>query len=161
MKTIFRIVIIMTIVLAVAGALYAVGQSEWAAAQLASDRPAMTEGAEGGRPMPDVSSAAATLGVTTEALTAAIGSFPPDYGQAAATLGLPVTEVQAALESSLGAMRGERGAGGEQGGGFNVASLATFLRILLPMAVVIAGVTALRALWDWNRRRNRQPMTAA
>ena len=72
MKTAFRIVIILTVVLAVAGGLYAVGQSEWATAQLASDRPAMTEGAEGGRPMPDVSSAAATLGVTTAASTAAI-----------------------------------------------------------------------------------------
>ena len=93
-------------------------------------------------------------------LTAAIGSFPPDYAQAAA-LGLPTADVQAAVEASFGALRGERGAGGEQGGAFNVASPATFLRILLPMAVVIASVAALRALWDWGRRRNRQPVTAA
>lgn len=85
MKTLLRIVIILTVALAVTGALYAVGQTEWATARLASNRPAMAEGAEGGRPMPDVSGAATTLGVTTEALTAAIGSFPPDYEQAAAT----------------------------------------------------------------------------
>ena len=109
--------------------------------------------------MPDVSGAATTLGVTTEALTAAIGSFPPDYEQAAATLGLPAADVQAAVEASLGAMRGERREAGEQGGAFNVASLATFGQVLLPMAVVIAGVTAMRGLWEW-RRRHRQPAEA-
>jgi hypothetical protein len=160
MKTLLRIVIILAVALAVTGALYVVGQSEWAMAQLAGDRPAMAEGAEGGRPMPDMSGAAATLGVTTEALTAAFGSFPPDYEQAAATLGLPEADVQAAVEASLGALRGERREGGEQGGAFNVASLATFGRVLLPMVIVIASVTALRTLWDWGRQRNRQPATA-
>lgn len=58
-------------------------------------------------------------------------------------------------------MRGERREAGEQGGAFNVASLATFGQVLLPMAVVIApGVgSAIRGLWEW-RRRHRQPAEA-
>ena len=103
-----------------------------------------------------VASAAATLGVTTEALTATIGGFPPDYAAAATTLGLAEADVQAAVEASLGAMRAG-GEGGERGGGaFTAAGLATFARILLPMVIVIAAVSGLRGLWDRSRRRHRQ-----
>ena len=163
MKTLLRIVIILAVALAVTGALYAVGQREWATAQLAGDRPAMVEGGAGGRPMPDLASAVATLDVTTEALTAAIGGFPPDYTAAATTLGLAEVDVQAAVEASLGAMRpgGEGVRGGEHGGAaFNVASLAAFGRVLLPMVIVIAAVTGLRTLWDKSRRPHRQPAAA-
>ena len=159
MKTLLRIVIILAVALAVTGALYAVGQSEWATAQLAGDRPAMTEGGAGGRPMPNLAGAAATLGVTSEALTAAIGGFPPDYTAAATTLGLAEADVQAAVEASRGAVRA--GGEGEHGGGaFNMANSVTFGRVLLPMVIVIAAVSGLRALWDRSRRRHHQPAAA-
>ena len=159
MKTLLRIMIILAVALAVTGALYTFGQSEWAAAQLAGDRPTLAEGGAGGRPMPDLASAAATLGVTGEALTAAIGGFPPDYAAAATTLGLAEADVQAAVEASLGAMRAG-GEGEHSGGAFNVANSVTFGRVLLPMVIVIAAVSGLRALWDWSRRRHHQPAAA-
>ncbi|MEJ6722697.1 YHYH protein [Ilumatobacter sp.] len=61
-------------------------------------------GAEGAAP--DLSEAAATLGVTQQELQAALGGPPPDFDAAAETLGVTVDELQAALPDPGGAPQG-------------------------------------------------------
>ena len=52
---------------------------------------------------PDLSEAAATLGVTVEELAAALGGPPPDFEAAAETLGISVEELVAVLPGAPGA----------------------------------------------------------
>lgn len=160
MKTLIRLAIILLVALAVVGITYGASQSPWVTQQLGA-----TPGAGEDRGRPDMTAsladAAATLGVSTEALSAALGGMPPDYASAAATLGLDEADVQAAVDASLAARFGARpeGAGEEHGGhesGLNADTLTTFVRILLPVVLVIAGVTLLRSLADWLRRRRAQ-----
>ena len=61
-------------------------------------------GAQGGAP--DFSAAAATLGVTQEALQAALGGPPPDFDAAAEILGVTVDELRAALPAPDGVSQG-------------------------------------------------------
>lgn len=51
---------------------------------------------------PDLSEAAATLGVTEQELLAALGGPPPDFDAAAATLGVTVAELEAAMPAAPG-----------------------------------------------------------
>jgi hypothetical protein len=166
-KTLLRISIILLAALAVTGATYVVSQSTWATAQLAA--PGGGEGGEGrperGTP-PDFSanlaSAAATLGVTTEALSEALGGMPPDFAQAAQSLGLAEADVQAAVEASLAASGfGGGGEGGERGGGFNAAALSTFTRILLPMALMIGGVVLIQLVVERVKQRRTRALPGA
>ncbi len=165
MKTLIRLTIILLVALAVVGITYGLSQSSWATQQFG----ASGAGEEHGRPdmTASLADAATTLSVSTEALSAALGDMPPDYAGAAATLGLDEAEVQAAVDASLAVSFGTRpdGAGEERGGhesGFNANTLTTFVRILVPIALMIAGVTLLRSLAGWLRRRRAQaqPMPA-
>ena len=166
MKTLTRLAIILLVALAVVGITYGVSQSMWATQQLGS-MPAAGE--ERGRPdiTASLADAAATLGVSVDDLSAALGGMPPDYAQAATMLGLDEAAVQAAVDASLAASFGARpeGAGEERGGhesGFNASTLTTFVRILLPVALMIGGVTLLSSVAGWLRRRQAQaqPMPA-
>ena len=165
MKTLIRIGIILLAALAVTGVTYAVSQSAWATAQFAAGG-ARGEGRPGGEfdPSTALTSAAATLGVESEALVAALGDMPSDYAQAAQTLGLPEADVRAAVEASLAAGFGERpggrGEGGEHGGG-NLFAFAAFIRILLPMALMIGAVTLIRAVAARLQRRRALATPAA
>lgn len=166
MKTLIRLTIILLVALAVVGITYGASQSSWATQQFGA-----TSGAGEARGRPDMTAsladAAATLGVSAEALSAALGDMPPDYASAAATLGLDEAEVQAAVDASLAASFGARpgGAVEERGGhesGFNANTLTTFVRILLPVVLMVAGVTLLRSVAGWlgRRRAQAQPMPA-
>lgn len=65
------------------------------------------QGGPGGQPMIDLAGAAAHLGVTEDALTAALGDAsqgPPDFATAAATLGVTEAELIAALGIPEGGM---------------------------------------------------------
>lgn len=72
-----------------------------------------------------------------------------------------------AFDPSTAASAGERpsgrGEGGEHGGGVNLFAFAAFLRILLPMALMIGAVTLIRAVAARvQRRRDRAaPATGA
>jgi len=156
-KTLFRLLVILLVALAVVGATYGVSQSTWATQQLGA-----TPAASEDRAQPDLTAsladAAATLGVPAEALSEALGGMPPDYASAAATLGLDETDVQSAVDASLAASFGARPDGGGedrggQNGGFSLSTLTTFSRILLPVVLMIAGVTLLRSLLGWLQRR--------
>ncbi len=166
MKTLIRIGIILLAALAVTGVTYAVSQSAWATAQFAAGGE-RGEGRPGGEfdPSTALTSAAATLGVESEALVAALGDMPSDYAQAAQTLGLPEANVRAAVEASLAAGFGERpggrGEGGEHGGGGNLFAFAAFIRILLPMALMIGAVTLIRAVAARLQRRRALATPAA
>lgn len=156
MKTLIRITIILAVVLAVTTGIYMAGQSEWVTQQIAGEA---TAGGESGRPTPDYTGAAATLGVDASALAAALGGFPPNYAQAAATLGIDAAAVQSAVEGSLGAMMGQRGAGHEgAAGGFQIASMAGFGKILLQIALVVMGVSLIRMAVLWGKRRQLAPV---
>lgn len=158
MKTLIRITIILAVVLAVTIGIYAAGQSEWVTQQIAGEATTGT-GGESGRPTPDYTGAAATLGVDASALAAALGGFPPNYAQAAATLGIDAAAVQSAVEGSLGAMMGQRGAGHEgAAGGFQIASMAGFGKILLQIALVVMGVSLIRMAVLWGKRRQLAPV---
>ena len=166
MKTLTRLTIVLVVALAVVGITYGVSQSTWATQQLGS-MPAVGEERGWPDPTAGLADAAATLGVSADALSAALGDMPPDYASAAATLGLDEAEVQVAVEASLPVSFGARpeGAGEERGGhesGLNASTLTTFVRILLPVALMIAGVTLLRSVAGWLRRRQAQaqPMPA-
>lgn len=168
MKTVIRIVIILLAALTVTGVTYAVSQSAWATAQFAGvPGGEHGEGRPGGEfdPSTTLSSAAATLGVETETLVAALGDMPPDYAQAAQALGLPEADVRAAVEASLAASFGERprerGAGDEHGGGANGFAFAAFIRILLPMALMIGAVTLAQTVATRVRRRRTAPTIGA
>ena len=63
-----------------------------------------------GRPQIDFASAAAQLGVTEDALRAALGAPPPDFDTAAAQLGVTVDELIAALGIPTGGPQGGQGA---------------------------------------------------
>ena len=152
MKTGLRIVIILLAALAVTGVTYAVSQSAWFSQQLAA-----APGERGGERRDfdlsaGLSNAAQTLNVSVEELQAALGGMPPNYANAAQQLGLTEDEVRAAVEASLAAS-GEHREGGPPGG-FNAVALGAFGRILLPMALMIGGVTLVRAVTDRIKRRN-------
>ncbi|MCB0150447.1 MAG: hypothetical protein KDE01_22720, partial [Caldilineaceae bacterium] len=73
----------------------------------------------------------------------------------------------AAVDASLATSFGARpdGGGEERGGhesGFNANTLAAFVRILLPVVLMVAGVTLLRSVAGWlgRRRAQAQPMPA-
>lgn len=162
MKTGLRIVIILLAALAVTGVTYAVSQSAWFSQQLAA-----APGERGGERRDfdlsaGLSNAAQTLNVSVEELQAALGGMPPNYANAAQQLGLTEDEVRAAVEASLAASGMGRRPGDERGehreggppGGFNAVALGAFGRILLPMALMIGGVTLVRAVTDRIKRRN-------
>jgi hypothetical protein len=117
----------------------------------------------------NISEAAATLGVSAEQLSEALGGMPPDYAQAAQALGLAEDEVRAAVEANLAASMGQRlggefcggREGGEHGGGFNVPALATYLRILPPIVLMIGVVALVRAVVERVQRRNALPASNA
>ena len=160
MKTLIRLTIILLVAIAVVGITYGASQSSWATQQFGATSGA---GEEHGRPdmTASLADAATTLSVSTEALSAALGDMPPDYAGAAATLGLDEAEVQAAVDASLAVSFGARpDRGGEERGGhesgFNANTLTTFVRILVPIALMIAGVTLLRSLAGWLRGRRMQ-----
>ena len=64
---------------------------------------------EQGRPEIDFAAAAAQLGVTEDALRAALGAPPPDFDAAAAQLGVTVDELIAALGIPAGGPQGGQG----------------------------------------------------
>lgn len=80
--------------------------------QLPSGQPAdgQNQTDEQGRPQIDFASAAAQLGVTEDALRAALGAPPPDFDAAAAELGVTVDELIAALGLPAGGPNGGQGA---------------------------------------------------
>lgn len=165
MKTAIRVVIILLAALAVTGVTYAVSQSAWFNQQLAS-APGGRDGRERGELSAGLSSAAQRLGVSEAALQAALEGMPPNYTSAAQQLGLKEEEVRAAVEASLAARGlgrrpegtfGERREGGPAGG-FDAAALATFGRILLPMALMIGGVALVRVVLGRSKRRRAQPV---
>ena len=63
-----------------------------------------------GRPQIDFATAAAQLGVTEDALRAALGAPPPDFDAAAAQLGVTVEDLIAALGIPVGDPQGGQGA---------------------------------------------------
>lgn len=71
-----------------------------------ADRPPAQGHDRGGRPpMPDLSEAAAQLGVSEEALALALrnaGGPPPDFDKAAEALGVSTAELEAALPKPRG-----------------------------------------------------------
>lgn len=62
--------------------------------------------------------------------------------------------------ASAGERPGGRGEGGEHGGG-NLFAFAAFLRILLPMALMIGGVTLIRMAAARVQRRRTAPTIGA
>lgn len=82
-----------------------------------------------------MTSAAQTLGVSAEQLSETVSGFPTNDTQAAQTLGLAETTLRTAVENrfaaNLDAQAGGRPGRDQEGGGFNPAALATFVRILL------------------------------
>jgi len=174
MKNVIRLLIILAVALAVTGVLYVVSESEWATQQFASAPGAFPDGERGGEhparggqfePSANISEAAATLGVSAEQLSQALGGMPPDYAQAAQALGLAEDEVRAAVEASLAASMGVRPGGdfaggregGEHGGGFNASALTAYPRMLLPIVLMIGAVALVRAAVERLKRRNAQP----
>lgn len=59
-------------------------------------------GPPGGGGRPDFAAAAATLGVSEDALRNALGGPPPDFDAAAAALGISAAQIQAALDATTG-----------------------------------------------------------
>ncbi|HAJ34503.1 MAG TPA: hypothetical protein DCL15_02250 [Chloroflexi bacterium] len=153
MKTAIRVLIILLAALAVTGATYALSQNAWLSQQLAS-APGERGESRAFDLRANLAGAAQTLGVSVEELQAALGGMPPDYASAAQQLGLAEDDVRAAVETSLAAL-GEHREGGLSGG-FNAVTLATFGRILLPMALMIGGVALVRAVVERGRRRRVQ-----
>lgn len=164
MKTAIRVLIILLAALAVTGATYALSQSAWFSQQLAS-APGERGERRGFDLRANLADAAQTLGVSVEELQAALGGMPPDYASAAQQLGLAEDDVRAAVETSLSARGFGRRPDGEFGehregglsGGFNAVTLATFGRILLPMALMIGGVALVRAVGERSKRRRAHP----
>ena len=90
-----------------------------------------------------------------------MGDGPPHSAGGGEAGGRAEPEVQVAVAPSRPVSFGARpeGAGEERGGhesGLNASTLTTFVRILLPVALMIAGVTLLRSVAGWLRRRQAQ-----
>ncbi|MCB0130687.1 MAG: hypothetical protein KDD78_07555 [Caldilineaceae bacterium] len=173
MKTLIRVALILIAALLVTGAAYVAAQSDWATAQTSALMGGReNHGIDGARDgagrsgrfnqMPDSTVVAAQLGVAPEAFEDAFFSESggPDVEGAAAALGVPVADLMRALDSGDGSrFAGERAEGGHEGGQqaqpLNAATWLTFVRVLAPIALVVAITAALDRTAD--RRKRRKP----
>lgn len=171
MKTLIRVALILVAALLVTGAGYVAAQSDWATAQtsalMGSRENHGIAGARAGRggrfnQMPDSTVAAAQLGVAPEAFEDALfsASGGPDVEGAAAALGVPVADLLRALNSGDGSgfadERAEgRHEGGQQAQPLNAVTWLTFVRVLAPIALVVAITAAFDRAAD--RRKRRKP----